>query len=207
MAARELKIVPAGRPAYRPFGGGSAKKCYTEQVFWYTITKNPNLKAVGGDQWPTRYRLKPCRALGVHRSSVGALDQPSIALRPAVIRYRSTFIVGPPALINAVVTVASPASTSPPSISRQNPWANNVTSVAPPGILASSFSARCCSALRRGCSGGVGIVVPVRDRLLWDTTADLTELIVSCQRISPQRIIQTDRREKTPGISLGSDQR
>jgi hypothetical protein len=48
-------------------------------------------------------------------------------------------------------------------------------------------------------------VVPSENRLLWDTTADLTELIASGQRMSPLRVIQTERREKTPGISLGSE--
>src|SRR6266436_56225 len=40
------KIPPARRLAYRPFGRGSAKKCYTERPAWYIITKNTDLKAV-----------------------------------------------------------------------------------------------------------------------------------------------------------------
>jgi hypothetical protein len=44
-------------------------------------------------------------------------------------------------------------------------------------------------------------VVPYR--LLWDTTADLTELIASGQRMSPQRVIQTERSEKLGEISVG----
>jgi DNA-binding CsgD family transcriptional regulator len=44
-------------------------------------------------------------------------------------------------------------------------------------------------------------VVPVSPFV--DTTADLTELIASGQRISPLRVIQTERKEKTRGISLG----
>jgi hypothetical protein len=129
-----------------------------------------------------------------------AFDQPSIALRPAaVIRYRSTLIAGPPALMNAVVTVASPASTSPARISRQKPWANNVASVAPPGILASSRSARRCSAPRAGSSGSAGIVVPVS--LLVGHHGGPDRTIASGQRMSPLRVIQTERREKAPGFS------
>src|SRR5260370_1247326 len=56
------------------------------------------------------------------------------AFRPSsVILYRSTLIVAAPAFIVSVTTVASPASTSPASMSRLIPWAiMRSSSAAPP---------------------------------------------------------------------------
>jgi hypothetical protein len=79
--------------------------------------------------------------------------QPSSARLPAsVINRRS--ILPCPDLTVSVNTVASPANTSIPSISEESPWPSTSMSAAVPrGLLASNWSARCHSGLRR-CLGG-----------------------------------------------------